>query len=247
MIYYFSGTGNSRYVAHRLAEELETEATSLVEVEEISFDRTIIVVSPIYAWLVPQIVMDFLRSLRLSADQRLYLVVTCGDNVGKAIEVVKQEMTLAGAYSIIMPNNYVIGFDIDPVAEQTRKIRQANIRIKQIANQISQGLRREDYEKGRFAWYLGSSAGKLFQRFARSTGSFYAEDHCITCGQCVSDCPVEAIAMGDQRPKWIEPTCQMCLRCLHACPVEAIQYGRSTRTKGRYTFEKWSRSHQSID
>ena len=239
MIYYFSGTGNSRYVAEQLAKRLNDQTISLVGVEEISDDKTIIVVCPIYAWLVPSIVMEFLRKKKLAPDQKLYLALTCGDNVGKAIERVKREISLDGAYSIIMPNNYVIGFDIDPLPEQTEKILKAEGEIKKIAHEISQGLRRERYEKGRFAWYFGSVAGRLFQRFARSTKHFYSQDHCISCGRCARDCPVEAIELIEGRPVWHKPECEMCLGCLHACPVEAIQYGKSTRKKGRYTFEKW--------
>lgn len=239
MIYYFSGTGNSQYVAEQLAKALDDQATSLVGVEDIPDDKTIIVVCPIYAWLVPSIVMEFLRRLKLATYQDLYLIVTCGDNVGKAIERVKREVPLAGVYSLIMPNNYVIGFDIDSIPEQTAKIMKAEGEIIKIANEISQGLRRERYEKGRFAWYFGSTAGRLFQRFARSTKHFYAQENCIGCGRCARDCPVEAIELSNGRPLWRKPECQMCLGCLHACPVEAIQYGKATRKKGRYTFEKW--------
>ena len=50
MIYYFSGTGNSRYVAKQLARTLNDQAIGLVGVEKISDDKIIIVVCPIYAW-----------------------------------------------------------------------------------------------------------------------------------------------------------------------------------------------------
>ena len=244
MIYYFSGTGNSKYVAEMLASELNDQANTLVQVDQISQDKTIIIVSPIYAWLVPEIVMDFMRNLNLQSHQSLYLVVTCGDNVGRAIDRLKREVRLDGAYSIAMPNNYVIGFDVDPELEQTAKILAARGQVDQIAEDIRQGLRVERINKGRFAQYFGSFAGTMFQRFARTTKPFYVQEQCISCSMCADECPVHAIEMVDGKPVWVKSTCQMCLKCLHTCPVEAIQYGRSTLNKGRYTYEKWSQSHR---
>ena len=244
MVYYFSGTGNSRFVARELARLLADDVRELPVSEKITDQRPVVVVCPIYAWLVPEIVMTFLRRLG-EKDIAIHLVVTCGDNVGRAIERVKQVVPLVSAHSVIMPNNYVIGFDIDSPAVQTEKINQAKGEIERIAQDIKQAKRVERYEKGRWAWHFGSLAGWLFQRFARGTSKFYADSACIGCEMCQRDCPVGAIQMADGRPKWLAPTCQMCLRCLHACPVEAIQYGKSTRKKGRYTYDKYLAKQQT--
>lgn len=48
-------------------------------------------------------------------------------------------------------------------------------------------------------------------------------DRCISCGACVSPCPVQAIR---QTPDWSveldESKCIKCLLCVDACPVRAI-------------------------
>ena len=48
-------------------------------------------------------------------------------------------------------------------------------------------------------------------------------DKCISCGACVSPCPVQAIR---QNPDWSveldEAKCIKCLLCVDACPVRAI-------------------------
>ncbi len=44
---------------------------------------------------------------------------------------------------------------------------------------------------------------------------------CVSCGQCVEKCPVEAISKGT--PYVIDPEkCIDCGACVSACPVEAI-------------------------
>jgi len=49
-------------------------------------------------------------------------------------------------------------------------------------------------------------------------------EKCISCGACVSPCPVQAIK---QNPEWDveldEGRCIRCLICVNACPVRAIR------------------------
>jgi len=46
-------------------------------------------------------------------------------------------------------------------------------------------------------------------------------DACISCGTCISECPVEAISEGT--PYKINPdTCTDCGSCAEACPADAI-------------------------
>jgi len=49
-------------------------------------------------------------------------------------------------------------------------------------------------------------------------------EKCISCGACVSPCPVQAIK---QKPEWDieldEGRCIRCLICVNACPVRAIR------------------------
>lgn len=76
-IVYFSGTGNSKYVAMRLAEK---EGTLLYLADLIQEGRTTIkddvigIVSPTYFWGLPFIVAEFLKNAKLEADY-LFLCV----------------------------------------------------------------------------------------------------------------------------------------------------------------------------
>ena len=68
MIFYYSGCGNSRYVAERLADSLQEPlhfipetgpARALGEGEALGF------VFPVYAWAPPHLVLDFIRRMQL--------------------------------------------------------------------------------------------------------------------------------------------------------------------------------------
>ena len=69
MVYYFSGTGNSRYAARRIGALTGEEVRFLPSLDpyaedlEKGKDKTVGFVFPVYAWGVPPIVMDFIKRL----------------------------------------------------------------------------------------------------------------------------------------------------------------------------------------
>ena len=80
MIYYFSGTGNSKYVAQRLAEALDDSAVSVSDnpIREIPDGEPVGFVSPTYFWGLPWLLADFVRALHLTGDHYCYVALTCG-------------------------------------------------------------------------------------------------------------------------------------------------------------------------
>lgn len=71
MIFYFSATGNSKYVADRIAAAAGDKTISITDCckgNGFSFDeadKTVGIVSPTYAWGLPIIVREFLQKLTL--------------------------------------------------------------------------------------------------------------------------------------------------------------------------------------
>ncbi|MCL1862958.1 MAG: 4Fe-4S binding protein [Defluviitaleaceae bacterium] len=47
-------------------------------------------------------------------------------------------------------------------------------------------------------------------------------DACISCGACVSECPVNCISEGSPIYVIAEGDCISCGACVPACPVDAI-------------------------
>jgi flavodoxin len=70
MIYYFSGTGNSKWVAGEIAKRTGDTAQSIPELIRdgptavyVGADCSIGLVFPVYAWGVPELVERFCRSV----------------------------------------------------------------------------------------------------------------------------------------------------------------------------------------
>ena len=68
MIFCFSGTGNSRYIARRFAEALKDTVVDLnakIKAQDNSLIQTgkdVIIVVPTYAWRIPRVVLQWLEN-----------------------------------------------------------------------------------------------------------------------------------------------------------------------------------------
>ena len=52
--------------------------------------------------------------------------------------------------------------------------------------------------------------------------AYVITDACMSCGSCAAQCPVEAIAQGDDKFVIDADICVNCGTCAENCPVEAI-------------------------
>ncbi|TQS85289.1 MAG: hypothetical protein A3208_04115 [Candidatus Methanoprimaticola hominis] len=76
MIVYFSATGNSKYVAERIAEEFGDTAVSIEESDgriELEDGGMIGFVTPVYWWELPAPVRGFLQDLRIDGAEPSYV------------------------------------------------------------------------------------------------------------------------------------------------------------------------------
>ena len=251
MIFCFSGTGNSRFVANELAKTLndqvvELKGESLISPSSFNYDMSndkhFIWVFPIYSWGVPPVVVDFIKSapLNIPTNNCHFMVCTCGDDIGNAHKHWRKLITNRGwyaqsAYSVQMPNTYTLmkGFDVDSKELEQQKLANAPTRINEIALKIKSSYASDDVVRGSWAWVKTAIIYPYFKKFCMSPRPFHATDKCIGCGKCAKACPLNNIAMNSNHPQWNDK-CALCLRCYHICPSQAIAYGKATKGKGQY-------------
>ena len=132
MILYFSGTGNSKYVAKRIADALGDEIVNLndrIKASDTSLVETgerVIIVTPTYAWRIPRVVCDWLRKTELRGAKRSWFVMTCGSEIGNADKYnrelcAEKAISCMGTAQIVMPENYIAMFSA-PHADKARQI-----------------------------------------------------------------------------------------------------------------------------
>lgn len=77
MIFYFLGTGNSRWIAEKVAEinDKVYDISNMDEIPEISNEKQIGLVFPIYAWGVPEPMNLFAKRLKKRKHLHLQYVL----------------------------------------------------------------------------------------------------------------------------------------------------------------------------
>lgn len=240
MIFYFSGTGNSRWAATQIAALTGDETydiSKMDKVPSVQNEKQIGLVFPVYAWGVPEPILDFAKNLNKS-NAFTFGICTCGEEAGNAMKKLNQIYPLSSSYSLVMPSNYIIGADVDDAQTAYNKINAANKELKTIAQEILAQKKVYRVEEGPLAWIKSGIINWGFNHFARSTKAFYVGNTCDGCGLCVKNCPASTITFSKGKPIWGEE-CYQCLRCINECPQKAIQYGKTTENRGRYTIEKY--------
>lgn len=250
MIIYFSGTGNSEYVAMMLGEKLNEPVEALVELPpaDAKFSgKSLGFVFPVYSWGVPPLVLDYVRNLNNKFINEIkeipvYIICVCGDETAYAPEMIESALAergiaLSGGWSIQMPNNYVLlpGFDVDSTDVENSKLETAPAAVAEIAEKILKGELEKKYVRGSMPWIKSKLVYPAFKRWEIFPDRWHATDACVSCGKCVMACPMNNIEIEEagEHPKWGK-NCVSCLACYHICPRHAVQYGKITRKKGQY-------------
>ena len=90
MIFCFSGTGNSRYIAQRIAEALQKTVIDLNarikdnDTTTVDTGSDVIMVTPTYAWRIPKIVSEWMAKTKWTGAKRIWFVMDCGSEIGNA-------------------------------------------------------------------------------------------------------------------------------------------------------------------
>jgi len=248
MIFYFSGTGNSLHIAKEICEVQKEKLVSIADETEkpdntfeYTFEKNELLgfVFPVYAWAPPKIVLDFIKKMTIKGELPCtFSISTCGAEEGNTTHSIQKALAKKGlkldcAFTIKMPNNYILGYDVDTPEEEQNAL--------QVAEQKMIGINDALTHRQTGVFQLNPGKGTaiksmlinpLFNRFAISTRQFYATDSCTLCKLCERICPVHTITVTD-KPSWGKK-CTQCLACINRCPVHAIQYGKRTIGKGRY-------------
>ena len=249
MIFFFSGTGNSKWVATKIAQSLDDRLIDISDRRSLDSEYSpcenekIGFIFPVYAWGPPKVVVDFIKSVNIKSPLYIYFICCCGDETGLTGTIVsniikKRSWPCNAGFSVIMPNTYVSlpGFDIDDVAIEKNKVMGALARIEHICSKLKENVVMSSYEChiGPLPFLKSRIIYPLFNKFGLTAKPYNVDCNlCISCGKCEKACSVGNVKLTNGHPVWGN-NCTQCLACYHACPTHAIEYGKMTKNKRQY-------------
>ena len=247
MIFCFSGTGNSRYIAGRIAQATADERIDLNakikahDTSPVQTGRDVIVVAPTYAWRIPRIVRDWLARTELVGAERVWFVMDCGGEIGNAARynrllAEQKHLRDMGTAQIVMPENYIAMFNAPQPAEARKIVERAEPKIDAVIGRIREEQPFAAPRNNLYDRFMSGPVNPIFYRCFVKSAAFRAGDACIGCGQCARKCPMNNIRMENGKPAWGQ-ACTHCMACICYCPMEAIEYGKKSVGKPRYHFE----------
>lgn len=257
MIFYFSGTGNTKWMAEQLADATKENLFFIPEIlnGECHFtlgeNERIGFCFPVHGWRPPFVVRDFIRKLKLdnASGHYCYAFCTCGDDIGRTMEMLNDDLSIIGlhtdsVFSVIMPESFV-GFpfmDVDKPSKRDAKKERAENELKSLSQYIVErkvGIRKVN--ESHWPRINSNVIGSYFLNKMVTDVPFRVDDsRCVKCGICADVCPVHNIKGGlGFKPEWLHNgLCTTCFNCYHHCPHHAIEYGNKTPNKGQYFFYK---------
>ena len=247
MILYFSGTGNSKYAARRIACALDDTLVSLNDrikagdTSPVETGERLVIVTPTYAWRIPRIVRDWLLKTELCGAKQAWFVMTCGSETGNADKYNRalcreKGVECMGTAQIVMPENYIAMFGVPQKDEARRIVERAELDIGRAIDAVKAGRPFAPARSNLYDRLMSGPVNPVFYSCFVKADAFTVSDACTGCGQCAKRCPTNNITLRDGKPVWGRD-CTHCMACICYCPAEAIEYGRKSLGKPRYRFE----------
>jgi ferredoxin len=237
---YFSGTGNTLWSAKTIAQRIggDYELINIgieAQKKEITLEAdAVILLFPSYAYGLPLIVRAFLQKAEFRTPYVAALVTfgtLSGGTLAAASRIFRRKNISAVYYGRIPAvENYIA-----LLGEQKEKTIQRRLALQRdatekaalgvIERQVNQVNTFRPFSV--FVWLLFYLGIKIFYKWYRLS------ETCNGCGICQRICPVSAIAMQGERPRF-SGACEHCQACILWCPQKAISFGRIKPHTRRY-------------
>ena len=253
-IYYFSGTGNSLFVAREIAKAFEgaelVPILSALKYGETKVDSDVAgFVFPIHMNAMPAILREFVESCDLSQCKRVFCVATHGGVPGKTRVQVEKVFAEKGirlwfyeeiemmnntpkgvAPKILMKLDWEKGITDDKIHEMETRTRKGILSVvEKIRADIAPQAQAKAGMLTKLLWKVSEGSPPKLE--------FLLGEDCTGCGICQDVCLSGRVRMEKGKPVWpMDSPCYYCYACFNFCPVQAIGVKNYTKKEGRYHF-----------
>ncbi|MBN2664590.1 MAG: EFR1 family ferrodoxin [Bacteroidales bacterium] len=230
-IVYFSPTGNVKYIAELLKQDLNNEKVQVLALEKnepstLNENENLILIYAIHGFNAPRTVVRFINNLPKGKFKKVSLIgVGCNTTwLNSASSMKIKNILHKKAYQIYtneliaMPLTFIMSFP-DELAQKL--VSNSPDFVKEISKKIIEEQKNDI--KPPFKSKVISYLGRGEQFAARLFGlELHAKKTCTSCGICWSNCPEKNISPNKKNKPKFGFSCLMCMRCIYNCPENAI-------------------------
>ena len=239
LILYFSGTGNTKFIANKVCEEFIKngclmEMHSIEEVLDIrkfSYDY-LILGFPKYFEYIPEIFMEYIKdNINLSEKEVKTMIFCTGKYDLKTSFNELEEILLGKNHKVMttknfkMPDSYTLNRKYKDIeTDELEEIyNNSNNEVKTfVANFLIENYNKEGVNKFKANIIRRISRFRTRELYKNSY-KFSINSNCDKCNLCIKICPTKNIENIGNEIKFRD-NCIMCCRCISICPMNAILY-----------------------
>ena len=248
-VYWFSGRGNSLWVAKEIAGKLSGKLVSIPSVlndEPVRTETdTVGIVFPVFYATndsgIRLIIRRFIKKLENLNSKYLFVICTSGSMPGATIEnlaklIRSQGGGLASGFTLKMNDkpltqekqDKVLAYQkkkLDDISEYVLSQKKGKLETRGIIRKMALApllyLAIKPAFSRRYRKLSGLPRLPFSQLVPSADKGFQVDAKCGGCGTCAAVCPVGNIKMAEGKPVW-QHHCETCLACYSWCPQEAI-------------------------
>ncbi len=228
---YFSGTGNSEFLAKKFSEEMNCKAYSIedkVDFRRVIRDNEVIALCfPIHFSKAPVFYMDFVskhkedfrgKKIISLCSQQFY----SGDGARSIFDLL-EDVEVVYAEHFNMQNNITSWPTYYKLTKRNneRCLRDVEKKVKRVAKDIESGtVKLRGFSD--FAKALGKGQHISPERVkVKQLKAVRVKESCVLCGKCVKSCPTNNLSL-ENRKVVDRSECTFCMRCVNICPMKSI-------------------------
>ena len=254
IIYFFSGTGNTKRICSLYKEEFEKHGvdTTLYSVRSDMSDLPhpsefdlVGFAYPIHAFNAPKIMLKLAKAIDKVQNKEIFILKSSGEplkvnNISsmKFMSILRKKgYVLKSEYHYVMPYDMIFRHtDREAVKMWETAKKLAPVEAREVLCGKEHKLSRV-FLGGFIAWVLRIEHpamlvnGRCFK---------VKKDKCIMCHKCEKNCPVGNIKIDENGKFHFGGDCLMCTRCSFGCPTDAFKIGilNAWRINGTYPMDK---------
>lgn len=254
ILYYFSGTGNTRLCAYHIAEHFKSLGWD-VTLFEYFYNKINNIIDPsdydligfgypIHAFNPPEVFYKFLKLLPI-CNKKYFIFKTSGEPfaLNSASSYKSYRLLKRKKYEYIMEHHFIMPYNI-MFRYKDEVVKQQYMYLDPLCNMLVKRLANGEIDKPHFnLFYIFVSFILRIEWLAPKINAPFCKIKpylCNECKICLNSCPTHAIYINKNGQIKFNKNCSLCMRCVMNCPTNAIEFGimDTWKVTPKYDFEK---------